>query len=65
MRMALTGSYSGMFGYQLADCLGKTRRCGLVGGGGVSLEVSAEVLKACVRPRMPLLHLCLLLVYQM
>lgn len=64
MRMALTGSYSWMFGYQLADCLRKTRRCGLVGRGGVSLEVSVEVLKACVRPRMPLLRFYLLLVYQ-
>jgi hypothetical protein len=31
-----------MFGFQLVDCLGRIRRCGLV-GGSLSLKVSFEV----------------------
>lgn len=43
MRMARRSSYISMCGSQLVDCLGRMRRCGLVGGGmpqGVDFEVS-------------------------
>ena len=32
MRMAPITSYIGMFAFQLVNCLGRIRRCGLAGG---------------------------------
>jgi hypothetical protein len=40
MRMASTDSYISVFGCQLGGCLGRTRRCGLI-GGGVSLGLGS------------------------
>ena len=43
------GSYTWMFGFQMADCLGRVRRRGFI-GGGVSLGVGVEVSEAMPGP---------------